>query len=75
MIDRLGVPFLLLHRNEVTDAAVREQVAESGLPVVLALDADGSWRTVLGREVLRRADGSVAEFERLLAAQAVSSSG
>ncbi|MGR2752670.1 hypothetical protein [Agromyces arachidis] len=68
MVDRLGVPFALAHRNEVTDAAALAVIADTGLPVVLALDRSGTWRPVLRRAELELADGSVAEFARLLGA-------
>ena len=68
MVERLGVPFRLAHRNEVTDAAALAAIADAGLPVVLARVPTGAWRPVLRRADLERADGSVAAFERMLAA-------
>ena len=68
MAERLGVPFELAHRNEVTDAAALAAIADAGLPVVLARGAGWSWHPVLRRDDLERAGGSVAEFERLLRA-------
>lgn len=68
MVARLAVPFELAHRNEVTDAAALAVIGRAGLPVVLARDAAGSWHPVLRRTDLEGADGSVAEFERLLRA-------
>ncbi|GAA1055762.1 hypothetical protein GCM10017608_30660 [Agromyces luteolus] len=68
MVRRLGVPFVLRHRDEVTDAAASAVVEATGLPVVLGRDADGAWHPLLGRVDLERAEGRVAEFERLLLA-------
>ena len=68
MVARLGVPFALAHRNEVTDAAALAAIAESGLPVVLERDAAGAVRPLLRRADLERAGGSVDAFERLLLA-------
>jgi len=68
MVRRLGVPFALRHRNEVTDAAESAAVESTGLPVVLGRDAAGDWHEVLGRVDLERAEGSVGTFERLLLA-------
>jgi hypothetical protein len=68
MVERLGTPFALAHRNEVTDAAARAAIADAGLPVVLARGAAGPWRPVLRRADLEQAAGEVHEFERMLAA-------
>ncbi|WP_353814656.1 hypothetical protein [Agromyces sp. SYSU T00266] len=68
MVRRLGAPFALRHRNEVTDAAASAVVRAVGLPVVLGRDASGEWHPVLGRIDLERAEGSVGTFERLLLA-------
>lgn len=68
MVARLDVPFELAHRNEVTDAATLAAIREAGLPVVLVRDSASTWHPVLRRADLERADGSVAEFERLLRA-------
>jgi hypothetical protein len=68
MVARLDVPFDLVHRDEVTDAAALAVIGETGLPVVLARDAARSWHPVLRRTDLEQAGGSVAEFERLLRA-------
>lgn len=68
MVARLGAPFELAHRNEVTDAGALAAIAEAGLPVVLARDPAGAWHPVLRRADLERAGGSVAEFELLLLA-------
>ncbi|WP_353826411.1 hypothetical protein [Agromyces sp. SYSU T0242] len=68
MVRRLDAPFALRHRNEVDDASVQAEIARHGLPLVLARDDDGGWRTVLDRDQLAGARGSVDEFERLLLA-------
>jgi hypothetical protein len=62
MVARLGLPFTLLHLNEL-DADVSGAVAEHGAPVVLGRLADGSVALVLGPEELDRLGGSVAAFE------------
>jgi hypothetical protein len=64
MAARLGVPFVLRHRNEVDDE-VRDVIAGIALPVVLGRDASG-WRPLLGRAELEQAGGSVESFERML---------
>ncbi len=66
MTARLGTPFTLLHRNEVTDASARAAAEGAGLPVVLGLDSEGTWHPVLRRTDLEKADGSVSAFERIL---------
>ncbi|RXZ44098.1 hypothetical protein [Agromyces binzhouensis] len=68
MVLRVGVPFTLRHRNEVTDAGASAALADAGLPVVLGRDTAGTWHPVLRRADLERAQGSVEEFERLLLA-------
>lgn len=76
MVERLGVPFVLRHRNEVTDAAASVVVERAGLPVVLGRDANGTWHPVLERADLERAAGRVDAVERLLlAARADQASG
>ncbi len=59
------VPFALLHRNEVEDAAVADAVEASGLPVVLGRTDDG-WAVVLDRAQLESAAGRVDVFEAIL---------
>ena len=66
MTARLGTPFTLLHRNEVTDASAHAVAENEGLPVVLGLDFDGTWHPVLRKADLEKADGSVAAFEGIL---------
>lgn len=62
MVARLGLPFALLHLNELPDD-VAAAVAIHGSPVVLARRADGSVDLLLGPEPLDRLGGSVAAFE------------
>jgi hypothetical protein len=65
MVARLGVPVVILHRNELDDrlaAAVRDV----RLPVVLAHRADGSIQVVLSADQLAAFAGSVDLFERAL---------
>jgi hypothetical protein len=66
MVARLGVPFPLLHRNEVTDPAVVDAVAAAGLPVVLARLEGGTVQPVLDRAALAGLAGSVEAFEAQL---------
>jgi hypothetical protein len=66
MTAKLGTPFTLLHRNEVTDASARAAAESAGLPVVLGLDSDDTWQPVLRKADLEKADGSVIAFERIL---------
>ncbi|GAA3636235.1 hypothetical protein GCM10022200_19470 [Microbacterium awajiense] len=65
MAARLGVPFTLVHRNEIDDDAVADGVAGSGLPVVLGRTDDG-WAVVLDRAQLESAAGRVDVFEGIL---------
>lgn len=65
MVARRGVPFLLLHRNELP-ADVAQVVGRTGTPVVLARTADGGLAAVLDPQALDRLDGSVPAFERAL---------
>jgi hypothetical protein len=67
MVGRLGVPFELLHRNELA-GDVTAAVRSSGLPVVLGRRADGSLVPVLGAVELDGLHGSVDAFERALRA-------
>lgn len=61
MVTRLGVPFDVRHRNEITSAEI-EHVTTTGLPVVLAHHDDGSIATVLTDSELDAVAGSVADF-------------
>lgn len=65
MVARIGVPVVVLHRNELDDrlgAAVRDV----RLPVVLAHRADGSIGVALTSDRLAEFDGSVDLFEQAL---------
>ncbi|WP_341952947.1 hypothetical protein [Salinibacterium sp. TMP30] len=66
MVTRLGVPFEVRHRNEITPAE-SDFVLSTGLPVVLAHHDDGSIAAVLSDSQLDALAGSVAEFETALA--------
>lgn len=65
MVARLGVPFTVRHRNEITSAEIAH-VATTGLPVVLAHHDDGSISTVLQNSELDAVAGSVDAFESAL---------
>ena len=64
MVARLGIPFELVHLNEM-DAATAEAVRLSGSPVVFVRTRAGL-RPVLDADDLDRLDGSVSSFERSL---------
>ncbi len=61
MVARLGLPFDLLHLNEM-HPAVADAVRAAGAPVVLAEDASGL-RVLLTGDELDALDGSVRAFE------------
>lgn len=61
MVARLGVPFTLVHRNEM-DPDVAAVVAQSGSPVVLARHRDDSLAVALTPSELDRLGGSVDAF-------------
>lgn len=65
-VTRLGIPFIVLHRNELDDALTAAVHGET-LPVVVAHRADGSIGTVLTAADLTALDGSVEGLERALA--------
>lgn len=67
MVAGLGVPVDLLHLNELAPE-VRDAVAASGAPVVLAATATGLRPLVVGTE-LDALDGSVARLGDLLRAR------
>ena len=69
-VARLAVPFAVLHRNELDDALAHAMSTEI-LPLVVAHRADGTVTVVLTAPQLTGLGGSVAEFERALAAAAV----
>ena len=65
MVARVGIPVIVLHRNELDDrlaAAVRDM----RLPVVLAHRADGSIVVALTSDRLTEFGGSVDLFEQAL---------
>jgi hypothetical protein len=64
MVARLGIPFELVHLNEM-DAATAAAVQLSGSPVVFARTRAGLL-PVLDADELNRLDGSVSAFERAL---------
>jgi len=65
MVLRRGVPFSLLHLNELPEDVARV-VGTAGSPIVLARAANGALQVVLGPAELDSLDGSVAAFERSL---------
>jgi hypothetical protein len=65
MVDRLGLPFALVHLNEMAPD-VAEQVAANGSPVVLGRRADGCLTTLLSPDQLEVLGGSLPRFESLL---------
>lgn len=69
-VARLGVPFIVRHRNEL-DAALATAVHGKTLPLIVAHRADGTVTVVLAAEQLDGLGGSVVEFERALAAATV----
>jgi hypothetical protein len=64
MVARLGIPFELVHLNEM-DAATADAVRLSGSPAVFARTETGL-RPVLDADDLDRLDGSVSAFEHEL---------
>ena len=65
MVARLGIPFTLLHLNELPED-VADGVRRWGAPAVLGRCADGTLTVVVGPEELERQDGSVDRFEGTL---------
>lgn len=65
MVARVGLPIVLLHRNEL-DGALAAAVRDIALPAVVAHHADGSTSVALNADDLRQLRGSVGEFERAL---------
>lgn len=65
LVSRLGIPVSLLHLNELPPD-IAAAVSETGSPVVLARDRDGSLRPLLEATALEAMDGSVAAFESAL---------
>lgn len=68
MVRRLGVPFTLLHLNEMPDD-VATAVRTSGSPVVLARLSNGSLHPVLTPSALDTLGGSVDRAERAIRAE------
>ncbi|PKQ27173.1 MAG: hypothetical protein CVT64_01645 [Actinobacteria bacterium HGW-Actinobacteria-4] len=68
MVRNLGVPFALLHRNEMP-ADVTSAVGEHPLPLVLAR-VDDHLRMLMPADDVALANGSVTEFEVLARAAA-----
>ena len=64
-VDRLGIPFVVLHRNEL-DEALAAAISGHALPVVLAHRSDGSITVALTATQLAALDGSVAALEGVL---------
>lgn len=65
MVGQLGVPFTLLHRNELP-ADVADSARSCGTPAVLGRCADGDLMVLLGPDDLERPGGSVDQFHELL---------
>jgi hypothetical protein len=65
MVATLGVPFTLLHRNEV-DHELSAMILDQTLPLVLGRTNTGELTTVLDANALSQADGSVKSFQTLL---------
>lgn len=66
MVAQLGVPFTLLHRNELDDDDIAAAVEMAGMPLVLARLAGGGLAPVLLAADLAALDGSVANLEAAL---------
>jgi len=64
LVSRLGIPFELLHLNELPDE-VRQAIARWGAPAVLGAGPDGL-ELLLDATALELVDGSVWAFERAL---------
>ncbi len=65
MVNHFGVPFALLHRNEMS-ADITRAVSGYGLAIVLARLDDESLEVVLAAEQLEELDGDVATFQEAL---------
>lgn len=64
-VARLGVPFTVLHRNEL-DESLAAAIRGEPLPLVVGHHADGSVSVVLTAEQLGGMGGSVSAFEKAL---------
>lgn len=69
-VERLGVPFTLLHRNEL-DTRTSAAIADVPLAVVLAKLSDGSVAVALDADMLEALDGDVLAFESAIRAAAL----
>ncbi len=67
MVQRLGVPVTLLHRNELSPDLV-DSVTEYGTPVIMARRDDGGILPLLTSDELDNLSGSVESFESRLTA-------
>ena len=67
MVARIGVPIVVLHRNELDDG-LRAAVRDVPLPVVVAHRSDGSTSVALTARQLAQLGGSVDGFEKSLLA-------
>jgi hypothetical protein len=67
MVERIGVPVRVLHRNELP-ADVARCAARSGTPVVLGRTQEGAIVTLLEPDQLESVHGSVERFEQALQA-------
>ena len=67
MVERIGVPLVVLHRNEI-DRRLRLTVEDVALPVVVAHHSNGSTTIALTAPELAQLAGSVDGLERALLA-------
>ena len=65
MVARLGVPVIVLHRNEL-DADLLASTASTPLPAVFAHHADGTITVALNAQQLDGMGGSVIAFENAI---------
>jgi hypothetical protein len=68
MVGRMGVPIVVLHRNEL-DERLEAAVRDLPLPVVIAHRSDGSDFVALTAAQLAKLGGSVDHFEQALLGQ------
>lgn len=69
VVAHLGVPFRLIHLNEMTPD-IAQSVAKSGSPVVLARRLDGTLAVILTPATMRELGGSINAFRDELTASA-----
>ena len=67
MVQRLGIPVTLLHRNELSQDLL-DSVTEYGTPVIMARRDDGEILPLLTSDELDNLSGSVESFESRLTA-------